>query len=79
MSVAHCILITSKEKEIEMTKTNEQTLAVAHLWAIEIPYEGVQADLGLFATEETAQEFIDADEYLQGYAIAMPMALPTVA
>ena len=60
-----------------MSKTHEQILAVAHLWAIEIPYEGVQSDLGLFATEQTAQAFIDADEYLNGYAIAMPMALPT--
>jgi hypothetical protein len=61
-----------------MFRTQDQTLAVAHLWAIEIPYEGVQAELGLFATEETAQAFIDADEYLQGHAFAMPMALPTV-
>jgi len=59
-----------------MNRTDEQTLAVAHLWAIEIPYEGVQSYLGLFATEQTAQAFIDADEYLQGYAVAMPMALP---
>jgi hypothetical protein len=60
-----------------MFRTEEQTLAVAHLWAIEIPYEGVDSYLGLFATQELAQAFIDADEYLQGYAVVMPMALPT--
>lgn len=60
-----------------MFRFEEETLAVAHLWAIEIPYEGVQSNYGLFATQELAQAFIDADEYLQGYAVAVPMALPT--
>lgn len=60
-----------------MFRTETETLAVAHLWAIEIPYEGVQNYFGLFATQELAQAFIDADEYLEGYAIPMPMALPT--
>lgn len=60
-----------------MFRTEEQTLAVAHLWAVEIPYEGVINTYGLFATKELAQAFIDADEFLEGYAIPMPMALPT--
>lgn len=60
-----------------MYRFEEQTLAVAHLWAIEIPYEGVDPNHGLFATQEQAQAVIDADEYLNGHAFTVPMALPT--
>jgi ATP sulfurylase len=77
MSVATPILITSKEKEIEMFRNENETLAVAHLWAIEVPYEGVWSSMGLFTTEEQAQAVIDADDFLNGYAFAVPMALPT--
>ncbi len=61
-----------------MNRTQEETLAVAHLWAIGVYYEGIQDGYGLFATQEQAQAIIDADEYLNGQAYIVPMALPTV-
>jgi len=61
-----------------MFRNENETLAVAHLWAIEIYYEGVQAEFGLFTTKEQAQAVIDADEWLSGQSVVVPMALPTV-
>ena len=61
-----------------MFRTEEETLAIAHLWAISVFYEGVQDQYGLFATQEQAQAVIDADEWLSGQAYTVPMALPTV-
>ena len=60
-----------------MFRWEKETLAVAHLWAIAYPYEGVSANLGLFASEELAQEFLDSEQDRHGYPVAM--ALPTVA
>lgn len=60
-----------------MFRTEEQTLAVAHLWAVEIYYEGIQAECGLFATKELAEAFIEGNEWYSGQSVAVPMALPT--
>jgi hypothetical protein len=62
-----------------MFRTQEETLAIAHLWAIGVYYEGVQDQYGLFATQEQAQAVIDADEWLSGQAFVVPMALPVVS
>jgi hypothetical protein len=62
-----------------MFRTEEETLAIAHLWAISVYYEGVQDQYGLFATQEQVQAFIDADEWLSGQSYPVPMALPVVS
>ena len=60
-----------------MFRWKEETLAVAHLWAIEFPYEGVNANFGLFASKESAEAFIASEKDMLD-AHAVPIALPTV-
>jgi len=49
MSVAHTKLITSKEKEIQMTS----------VFAVAEQYEGIYTTLGVFTTKELAQQALD--------------------